>query len=336
MKDLAKELVDLIPALTLTKSVPTALENTYSNLSFMDHTVKDVVEDVKPDSQSAIIIASGPSLHLQNPVENILAEQYAGTIVCADGALPYCLRNGLIPDYVVTLDPHPTRIVRWFGDPDLDSAALAQDDYFRRQDLDPHMEEKELERNSELITLLNQNAHGIKCIIATCSSRAVRDRCISSGMQLYWWNPLYDDIDTEDSITRQAYNINHAPCLATGGNTGSSAWVFASVILKKTQIALVGMDFGYAPGTPLNKTQYYKEALDLFGDKIEDAFIDIFNPYTQEHWFTDPTYYWYRQVFLNMIQQTNGTTYNCTQGGTLFGDRLEFKPLLEFLSDQKQ
>ena len=74
----------------------------------------------------------------------------------------------------------------------------------------------------------------------------------------------------------------------------------------------------------------------MFGDKIEDAFIDIFNPYTQEHWFTDPTYYWYRQVFLNMIQQTNGTTYNCTQGGTLFGDRLEFKPLLEFLSDQKQ
>ena len=146
---------------------------------------------------------------MQNPVENILAEQYAGTIVCADGALPYCLRNGLVPDYVVTLDPHPTRIVRWFGDPDLDSTALAQDDYFRRQDLDPHMEEKELERNSELITLLNQNAHGIKCIIATCSSRAVRDRCISSGMQLYWWNPLYDDIDTEDSITRQAVSYTH-------------------------------------------------------------------------------------------------------------------------------
>lgn len=335
LKDLARELVDRIPALTLAKSIPTALDNTHNNLPFMDQTVKDLVLDIKPDPDSAIVIASGPSLHLQNPVDAILSEQYRGTIVCADGALPYCLRHGLIPDYVVTLDPHPTRIVRWFGDPDLDNGSLTRDDYFRRQDLDPHMEEHEIDRNNELISLLNESAHLIKCIIATCSSSSVRDRCINSGMQLYWWNPLYDDIDTENSITRQVYDMNHAPCLATGGNTGSSAWVFANAILKKTKIALVGMDFGYAPGTPLKKTQYYKEALDLFGDKIEDAFIDIFNPYTQENWFTDPTYYWYRQVFLNMVQQTSASTYNCTQGGTLFGDGLEFRPLLEFLNKHK-
>ena len=48
----------------------------------------------------------------------------------------YCLRNGVVPDLVVTVDPHAQRMIRWFGQPDLTDAELAEDDYFRRQDLD--------------------------------------------------------------------------------------------------------------------------------------------------------------------------------------------------------
>ena len=335
MKDLAKELIQKIPSLTQTKSIPMALENTRNNLPFTKLTVRDINISLQNDSETAIVIASGPSLHRQNPVESILNTHYSGTIVCADGALPYCLRHGLIPDFVVTLDPHPTRIVRWFGDPDLNNSDLEQDDYFRRQDLDPHMEEQELERNSELINLLNRNASNIKCIIASCASQKVRNRCIESGMDLYWWNPLYDDIDVSNSITRQVYDMNHCPCLATGGNTGSAAWVFTNTILKKKHIALVGMDFGYAPGTPLSKTQYYKEALDLFGDKVLDAFINIYNPHTKEDWFTDPAYYWYREIMLDMIRDAPSRTYNCTQGGTLFDDDLPFVDLSDFLNYQR-
>ena len=36
-----------------------------------------------------------------------------------DGSLYYLLRNNILPDLVVTLDPHPTRIIRWFGDENL-------------------------------------------------------------------------------------------------------------------------------------------------------------------------------------------------------------------------
>lgn len=331
VKDLAKELVDRIPDLTRLKSVNMALENTHANLPFLKNRVSDINRHNTPHDLSAIIIGAGPSLHSHDPVSTIMESRYKGSIICADGALPYCLRNGLIPDYVVTLDPHPTRIVRWFGDPNLTQHSLDHDDYFRRQDLDPYMEIDELGRNDELIRLVNEAASKINCIIATCVSPSVRDRCIESGMKMYWWNPLYDDVDDHDSLTRKVYDINHAPCLATGGNTGAAAWVFANTILGKTEIALVGMDFGYAPGTPLNKTQYYREAHDLFGEKLSDAFITVYNPHTREEWLTDPTYYWYRQMFLDMVKQAPSNTNNCTQGGILFGEGINFRPLQEFL-----
>ena len=37
-------------------------------------------------------------------------------LIACDGALYYLLNKKIIPDLVVTLDPHPSRIVRWFGD----------------------------------------------------------------------------------------------------------------------------------------------------------------------------------------------------------------------------
>jgi hypothetical protein len=93
------------------------------------------------------------------------------------------------------------------------------------------------------------------------------------------------------------------------------------------------MDLGYAPGTPLGKTQYFKEIVELFGeDNAADAFINVPNPYTEEMWFTDPTYFWYRDMFLDMVRDADCTTYNCTQGGIVFGEGIEFISLDEFLN----
>ena len=41
---------------------------------------------------------------------------------------------------------------------------------------------------------------------------------------------------------------------------------------------------------------------------------------------------WYRQVFLELAKEADCITYNCTEGGTLFGDPIIFTPLAEFLS----
>ena len=332
MKSLASELVARMPQLTALVSSEIALKNTRLNLEYMGRTISDLVnQDGTGGSGSAVVIGAGPSLHRQDSVGQLLRSGYHGQIICTDGALPTCLRAGLVPQYVMTLDPHSSRIVRWFGDPSLTEEITSKDDYFRRQELDPYLGADEINKNKELVDLVNQYGPNIKAIIAACVSAGVAKRCLEAGMQLYWWNPLYDDYADPGSLSRQAHDLNKAPCMATGGNSGSAAWVFANVVLRKKEIALVGMDLGYLPGTPLAKTQYSEELEEVFGEQMSEAFIDVENPHTGEMWFTDPTYYWYRETLLQMVRDADCVTYNCTEGGILFGEGVEFIPLQEFL-----
>ena len=133
-------------------------------------------------------------------------------------------------------------------------------------------------------------------------------------------------------MTEQIFNMNNVPCMVSGGNVGSAAWIFAHAILGIKEVAVVGMDFSYAPGTPLEKTQYHTEIVEVFGDNAEEAFIDVYNPHEDETWFTDPAYYWYRQIFSQMAQEAGCKTFNCTEGGILFGGGIEYSSLSDFLS----
>ena len=72
---------------------------------------------------------------------------------------PKCLKSGIIPDYVLTLDPHPKRVVRWFGDYNFENNQL-NDDYFARQDLDVDFRNNSIEQNLNNIELVNKHATG--------------------------------------------------------------------------------------------------------------------------------------------------------------------------------
>jgi hypothetical protein len=332
VKKVARELINRMAQLTARKSLDLVMANAQLNQPYIKRTVLDLA--VKPkDGASTIVVAAGPSLHRRNSVAQILDSGYTGTIICADGALGHCLRLGLVPDYVVTLDPHPTRIVRWFGDPDLTD--VDEDDYFRRQDLDPYVTTEELARNRELVNLVNTHGPAIKGIISTSAAQRVTQRCLAAGMNLYWWNPLMDDFEVEGNLTEQLFRLNGAPCLATGGNGGSAAWVFAHAVLGIRDVALVGMDFSYPPGTPVEKTQYYREIVNIFGESASDAYIRVNNRHLGEQWFTDPAYYWYRQTFLDMALEASCNTFNCTEGGILFGRGVRFTSLGKFLASHQ-
>ena len=94
---------------------------------------------------------------------------------------------------------------------------------------------------------------------------------------------------------------------------------------------MVGMDFSYPPGTNVRNTQYYEFLKELLPDNPEAGLIEVYNPYVKETWLTDPAYYWYSQNFLEMAPQASCKTYNCTEGGILFGDGVEFIGLSEAL-----
>lgn len=308
------------------------LEHAWQNKPKIRQSLASLGRAMGAKANSCIVISAGPSVHRKSSIRRILDSGYSGTVVAVDGAYVACLRNGLVPDYVVTLDPHATRVVRWFGDPDFEENSR-HDDYFQRQDLDVEFRKNSIEQNRQNIELVNRHGSRTRALVSTTAPGNVVQRIEEAGFDAYWWNPLVDDPRQPGSLTRQLYEINRLPCINTGGNVGGAAWVLASAHLKIPNIALTGMDFGYYADTPRQMTQTYHELVNHAGtaEGLERFFCDFTFPLTGEQCYTDPTYYWYRKNFLQLLERSPGWTVNCTEGGTLYGDHVECLYLEDFI-----
>ncbi len=280
---------------------------------------------------NAIVVAAGPSVERKDPLQSLKKHRYEGALVTSESAIFYCLRNGVIPDLAVTVDPHVSRIVRWLGDPSLSRETLDADDYYRRQDQDEAFAD-EMRANRDLVALVDEYGPRIKIAVSTSASLKVVERVLDAGMEVYWWNPMMDDPDQPNSITRELMRQNGLPCVNAGGNVGTAAWMMAGEVLGKERVAVTGMDFSYYSGTPYLNTQYYRDAVNLVGeDNLDSFYIRVHNKYLDQWFYTDPAYMWYREAFLEMAADADYKTFNCTEGGILFGDSVEFLPLDEFL-----
>jgi hypothetical protein len=331
---LVDTVINNMDVMTWDRIAELAIQNAKNNSKFISAglSIADLKKCQIGLGDAAIIVAAGPSVSRQNPASILKSYSFNGAIIATDSGLGHCLRNDIIPDLVVSLDPHPTRIVRWFGDPQLDASTIEQDDYYRRQDLDP-MFSNEIEANNQIMELMSKYSKDIPIALSTSTSAAVVERVLSAGMTIYWWNPMLDDPDQSDSVTRKMMKENGLPALNAGGNVGSASWMIASEVLNKQRVALTGMDFSYYDNTSLKATQYYNEVVDLVGiDKIEELFSRIYNPYTESWFVSDPAYQWYNKCLLEMVTDSDTATYNCTEGGILFGNGIEFIPLVDFLS----
>lgn len=329
MNELTPSQLEEIAQATFRKTADISLKHAQLNQKY----VKKTLADLAPERTfpAAVVVSGGPSIKLKDPIQLVKKMGFEGPLIACDGALGYCLRNDVVPQYVVSVDPHPDRIVRWFGDTKL--GQREPDAYFRNQDLDEAHVENELRANAELIRLVNKHGRKMKAILATSISPDIAERCLEAGMEIFWWNPVFDDYDAPGSLTRKLYEMNKAPCLVTGGNVGASSFSFAYAVLRMKVIGLLGMDFSYAPGTPLEKTQYYEHIKQIYPDDPAKAYIQIFNPYLGDTWFTDPAYYWYRQCFLKLVEGVDDdvSVHNCSEGGILFGQRVHFTPFEQFL-----
>ncbi|GAA5132126.1 6-hydroxymethylpterin diphosphokinase MptE-like protein [Thalassotalea piscium] len=308
------------------------IENAKVNLPFCHKSFKDLAPLTQEKKRSAVVVSAGPSLHKFNVLQKLKSSNYTGTIVVVDGSLVKCLKNGIIPDYVLTLDPHPTRMVRWFGDNDFEENTR-HDDYFSRQDLDVEFRNNSIKENQENIELINKYAPQIKLVICSSAPKNVVDRAMEAGFDMYWWNPIVDAPQDPESLTRQIYNINKKSCMNTGGTVGTAAWVFANAILKIPEIAITGMDLGYHSDTPLEMTQTYYELQEFVSsrDELEQLFPRFTFPLTSEEFYTDPTYFWYRRNFLDLHSRSSGNTYNCSEAGTLFASDISCITFNDFL-----
>lgn len=328
--ELGRRIAARLQAATLERVGRVGLANAELSAPRIRRSILDLAGMRLGTGEAAVVIGAGPSLHRRRSLPRLAAAGFTGTVVAVDSALGACLRNGIVPHLVVTVDPHSERIVRWFGDPTL--RAPRSDDYFRRQEMDPIHAEDEVAANAALVRLVDAFGPRLRVAIATSVAPAVADRCEGAGMALYWWNPMYDDYDRPDSLSRRLHRMNGLPCLNGGGNVGTAAWVLAHSVLDKRQVGLLGLDLSYPPGTPYSNTQYYPELVELFGDRFADTFVHLQNPYTGETWFADPAYYWFRDVFLEMAKEATCETFNCTEGGALFGPGVTAVGLEEFVA----
>ena len=296
------------------------LENSKSNKKYISKTIKSLTALSGLKAESAIVISAGPSLYKNNILARIKDAQFTGSIIAIDGSYVRCLKADLKPDYVLTLDPHTTRMVRWFGDPDLINN-LKGDDYFSRQDLDIAFRNNSIKENNLNIELVNHHGKDQKLIICSSAPKNLVERVDSVGFDAYWWAPLVDSPNSPSSLTRAIVSETALPAMNTGGTVGTAAWIFALMVLKVPKIAVVGMDLGYyKEDTSFFQTQTYYSLKDLVGDEnIDEYFPEFTYPGTDERFYTDPTYYWYRKNLLDLVSSSGATLYNCTGGGTLTG-----------------
>ncbi len=332
--DVGRRLVENMENMTADRIRDRSLTNARANVRYLENGRSIAAlkgQKFKP-KDSAVIIAAGPSIRHQDPIKAIKKVDYGGAIIATESAMRYCLQNDVMPDLVVSVDPLPGRIIRWFGDPELTQDMIEQDDYYRRQDMDTGFA-RELETNREMIELIDRNAGDMRIALASCTSDQVIRRVVRAGMQIFWWNPMLDDPDEQTSVTRELYRLNKLPCINAGGNVGAASWMIACEVLGIKHVALTGMDFSYYSDTPYTATQYYHEAVDLVGEaELDSIFMWVHNPHIDTWFYTDPAYMWYRECFLEMAAESESLTYNCTGGGILFGEHINFQPLEDFLS----
>ena len=350
ISDSFARLVSEIPALGMDWHRETLLENSRRNMEFQ-RIREPTIRDVRPvNGAKVLIVSAGPSLYQRDMLARLKAMRHSLStyLVAIDGSYVQCLRAGIVPDFVMTLDPHPTRIVRWFGDPDFE-ANSAGDDYFARQDLDEHFRADAAKRNAENFGLVNAFQY-VSLVI--CSTSPINVVLRTSGMPRYWFAPLVDNPhlkypmtevgfssakggfyrETQKSLTREIAEITGLPSLNTGGTVGTAAVMFAHCILKAQDIAVIGMDLGYAADTPHERTQSWNM---LKGRKeVADLYPKVQHPQWGEC-FTDPTYWHYRNALLSLLKSAGRTLYNCTEGGTLYGPHVQCMKLEDWLNGSK-
>lgn len=332
---LGEELAEKIGEYTFHLWSEIGLENARQNEQFRDQ--GDSIAALRiaeiGEVDSAIVIGAGPSIVAQRTAQAILESGYRGAVIATESGLSHCLPYGLVPDLVVTVDPRP-RIARWFGYPEMTEDELIASDYYRVSDFDPFYK-VQARPDDPMRSLVEKYGAKMKIALPTSAYRTVVDRVLDVGMEIYWWNPMFDDPDQPDSVTRALQKKNGLPSINAGGNVGSAAWMIAYAVLGKAHVAVTGMDYSVPEGTPYEQLPHYKTCANLMGpEKIDQAVVKIRNPYNNRWYMTDPTYLWYRNSFLEMVEDAHPEcqTYNCTQGGVLFGNSMHYDTLSDFIA----
>ncbi|RJQ28873.1 DUF115 domain-containing protein [Candidatus Parcubacteria bacterium] len=262
----------------------------------------------------AVVIGRGPSLKKYNHLEMLAKSSIDATIVCSDGALISALKAGVTPDkfqnfFVATIDP--------------------------REDTRKFYDDK----------IVDSFGHKIKGIFATVSNPDTVERARLAGIKPYWIHTLVDYNEGKKSfnnisaiMTRARKHVDGLPAIQTGGNVGTSAWFISWQILKCQNVVLLGINHGWEEDDPLDKIMthnYTNKLLDIDKKSVtfRKLFPKVYNPHFDCHVILDPIFQYYSSAFKEFIERAPSwvKTVNATEGGAIFGNRIDCIRFGEFL-----
>jgi hypothetical protein len=265
-----------------------------------------------------VIVGAGPSVWKNKHLQLLAESNFEGVVAVCDSMLKHALKAGVTPekfkDYLVgSVDGNRELIWKLYDDP-----------------------------------LVDRYGKNIKALFTTMVAPNTRERAERAGIEIYWYNPSYDDWRKSESFTRLAGMMTSTErrpkgigCIRSAGQVGASLWAIAFSVLNASPIALIGVDCGYLDGTPIEETAYYKAILEMVGGDVKMAtryFRRIYNPYFKCYCLVDFAFDSYRKIWLELAKLVprEYVTINCTEGGSLFSEEIKSMKFKDFLDHYKE
>ena len=192
--------------------------------------------------------------------------------------------------------------------------------------------------------IIKKYSKKISIVMSTCTIHETVEICKNYGFNIFWYHPLIDDFRKLESInktmnmmSKSDKNPNGFPGLQTGGNVGCFSWIFSWAVLGCSPVGLIGLNMGVDGNTPIEKTAHYSQVLNHFNNeksKVSKRYRKVFNKEYGTETLLDPVFDFYREAFLDLVVRAPRwtRTVNATEGGSLFGKRIENMKFTDFLT----
>jgi len=263
------------------------------------------IRELRRTDRSAIVIGAGPSLKEYNHLKILAESDYNGVIITTDRILVECIKNGVIPDFVCSVDADPT-IPTFY-----------------------HHE------------LVNKRKKKISAILSTVVDPLLLK--VFKGKK-YFFHPTFDDMKNLTSLTRAVHYMTRNIIIPSIGDVGSNCWYLAK-FMECDPICLIGMDHSELNIEDLGDYQQMKENLKKLPKKQfeiikKNSFKKGYNRYFKNWFWTGPIWRSCTELFLyhikNFSKKTNKKTINCTGRGAIQADFIDSMKFEEFLEKYKR
>lgn len=265
------------------------MENLGKNMPFIRED-KDI-QHMHRCRGAAVVVGAGGSVQKYKHLE--LLKGYKGTIIATDKMLIPCLKEGISPTIVCSID----------GDQSIARFYFHTSDEFKTKCPD---------------VALNAIVH--PDVVKMCRNR-------------YWFTTPIDDPFAAHSVTRAIHLMTKKTILSSLGNVGGQAFNLAyflgadPVILVGLDCGYLPE----IPLEQTTYYKSYAELARRRGKKVEMYFTKVRNPHTDNEVVLDMNWSVYQKIFLEHAKRAKCRIVNCSPVSSLFGENITYMPLEETL-----